>query len=444
MPRSKSTPRSIPSWLPPALLSALLLTLGTFSRAPIVDALSSASVPGAELRYPLLYIALAPLSNLFDALTFLSPPQLFSTLAFVSLIAIAIRIRAAMTRTDRNLARFRRRDHFRFAASIAGGIIALCGLAVLMLRPMASLRVKDPDLLTIDFHSHTSASHDGRPGFTPEANRDWHRAAGFDVAYITDHHTFAGANSAARLNPRVVGEGTVLLPGLEYRDGDEHILALGLDPKTTDAEPREWHPLYAGNNDAAASVPALLILSLPGDVVRIPPGENEGIVRLAAVEISDGSPRGIEQTGAEISQVAAMAGRRDISVVAGSDNHGWGRAAIAWSVMRIPGWRAMTPLQLDAAIRATLIARRTGAVTVVSRRLPFAGTPFAIAMTGPELSWEIVRDIGWYERIAWVLWIWAGWGMILIAERRRSARAIHITWAMPEILPVADLHSTTG
>ncbi|MDQ6717723.1 MAG: hypothetical protein M3Z17_05150, partial [Gemmatimonadota bacterium] len=147
----------------------------------------------------------------------------------------------------------------------------------------------------------------------------------------------------------------------------------------------------------------------------------------------------IGQMGTDKDRVFAMASRRGISVVAGSDNHGWGRAAIAWSVMRIPNWREMTPLQLDAAIRSTLLARRAAAVTVVSRRLPAGGSPLAIAMTGPELSWEIARDIGWYERLAWVVWIWAAWGMIVVAERRRSARGLHITWTIPQIIPLPEM-----
>ncbi|MDQ6716817.1 MAG: hypothetical protein M3Z17_00565, partial [Gemmatimonadota bacterium] len=293
MPRPEAKIRNSPRWLIPALLTGAILCIGFASRAPIVDALSTGPIAGAALRSPVKYVAVAPLSNVFDALTLLSLPQLFATLAFVSLVAVALRFRWTSARAANNLAPCRRRDHLRFAACVGGGIIAVCGIALLMPRPMAFLRVSDPDLVTIDFHSHTSASHDGRPGFTPEANREWHRAAGFDVAYITDHHTFAGANSAARLNPPVAREGTVLLPGLEYVDGNEHLLALGLDQAATDTDRHEWHPLYAGTSDPAANVPALLILALPGDVANIPAGEDVGIARLAAVEISDGSPRGI-------------------------------------------------------------------------------------------------------------------------------------------------------
>jgi predicted metal-dependent phosphoesterase TrpH len=419
----------------PMLSSLLILAFGFFSRAPIVDALTSSRVPGASLQIPTWYAVLAPISNLFDGLTLLSLPQIFSALGFLCFIAGAFRVRSTTARSRNQLRAHRVRDHFRFAANVAGTIIAICGVALLIPRPMASLRVNDRDLVTIDFHSHTSASHDGRPGFTPEANREWHRKAGFDVAYITDHHTFAGALAAMRANPRVAGDGTVLLAGLEYRDADEHVIALGLDPATTDPERREWHPLNSTATTTKEGAPALLILSLPGNVTQVPADEEIGFARLSAIELSDGSPHGTEQAADDRAAILAMAKRLNLSLVSGSDNHGWGHAAMAWSVMRIPEWRAMSPAELDIAIRSTLVSNHAAAVTVVSRRIPSAASPFATAMTGPELGWEIARDITWPERLAWVLWIWAGWSFVLLAERRRSARGLHITWAMPEIIP---------
>lgn len=422
-------------WLAPAAFTLLILALGFFSRSPLIDVLSSREIPGASLQILPWYVVLAPISDLFDGLTLLSLPQIFSALGFVCVIAIAFRIRATIARSSGELRPFRPRDHLRFAANVVGAITAVCGIAVLIPRPMAGLRVNDRDLVTIDFHSHTSASHDGRPGFTPEENREWHRKAGFDVAYITDHHTFAGARAGAHLNPRVAGDGTVLLAGLEYRDDDEHVIALGLDPATTDPQRREWHPLYSSADKQQEAAPALLILSLPGNVTRVPPDEEIGFARLSAIEISDGSPHGTGQAADDRSAILATAKRLDLSLVSGSDNHGWGYAAMAWSVMPIPGWRAMTPAQLDIAIRSALEKNHSAAVTVVSRRLPSAASPLAIATTGPELAWEIARDIGWPERFSWVVWIWAGWSLVLLAERRRSARGLQLQWTLPELIP---------
>lgn len=427
----------------PLAFSILIIGAGVWARSPIIDALTRSDVPGTRLGRSAWYVVIAPLSNVFDALTLLSLPQLFSAFAFVGIVALALRIRATRSRKRRLLPRFRVRDHLRFALNVAGGIVAISGLALLMPRPMARLRMGDPDLVAIDFHSHTSASHDGRPGFTPEANREWHRRAGFDVAYVTDHHTFAGARAAMAANPRVAAEGTVLLPGLEYLDGDEHVLAIGLDPETTDPEPREWHPIYAAASAKPGKrpTPALLILAVPGNLSVIPASESLGIVRLAAIEISDGSPKGIAQSARDYGAIVSDAKRLGISVVSGSDNHGWGRAALGWSVMRIPGWRAMSPEQLDTAIRSAILTRGAGAVQVMSRRLPPAASPLAVAMTGPDLALEIVRDIGWQQRVFFLFWLWFGWALIVLVERRRLARHVQLHWSLPEIIPAGGVDS---
>src|SRR5581483_1362006 len=69
---------------------------------------------------------------------------------------------------------------------------------VLVPRPMGRLVTDLPDTLLIDFHSHTSFSHDGRPSFTPDHNRQWHRLQGYDASFITDHNRVDGAETAKR------------------------------------------------------------------------------------------------------------------------------------------------------------------------------------------------------------------------------------------------------
>jgi hypothetical protein len=422
-----------------AAVCAVVLAAGFIARSPIVDAVTGKSVSGISFHYPAAYALFAPVSDVFDALTLLSLPQVFSTFGFVCVAAAALRFLSVVSRRRRSAPAYRVRDHLRLGANVAGAIVGVAGLALVMARPMSAIAAGDRDLVTIDFHSHTSASHDGRPQFTPDENREWHRRAGFDVAYITDHHTFAGAAAAWRANPQLAGEGTVLLPGLEYLDGDEHVLALGLDPRTTNPTPREWHPLYSSTIPSGArnSPPPLLILSLPGDLDSIPADEQFGVARLAAVELSDGSPRGMEQAAGSRNTIMRVAKEHGLAFVSGSDNHGWGKAAPAWTVMRIRGWRTMTPAELDVAIRSGLLARNAGSATVISRRLPPAASPLGIAFTGPELAWEIFRDIGWYERFSWIGWCSGGWALALVAARRRSRKYMHHHWSLPELVPRA-------
>ncbi len=425
----------IPSPAPLLAASAILLASGFFGRSPIVNALSGSDVTTVRLHTSHYYSAIAPLSNVFDGMTLLSLPQVFSALGFVCAVAVTLRARKMIDGERKGLPGISAKVHLRFALNLFGAIVAFAGLALLVPRPMADLRVNDPDVVAIDFHSHTSASHDGRPSFTPEANREWHSAAGFNVAYVTDHHTFAGAHAAMLANPRLAGDGTVLLPGLEYRDDDEHVIALGLDPSSTNAERREWHPLSAGDTTAGRDAPTLLILSLPADVKRIPPDEEIGIARLAAVEIADGSPRGLEQAAGDKREIFALARKERLSLVSGSDNHGWGRTSSAWTLMRIPRWHTMRPQQLDAMIRTTLASSRGMSTIVITRRLPSAASPMAIALTGPALALEIVRDIGWEERASWIGWTIFGWGLAVAAARRRTAGHVQVHSILPPLVP---------
>jgi hypothetical protein len=427
-----------------AAFCVVVLAAGFFARTPIADAVTGKSVPGISFRFPASYALIAPVSDVFDGLTILSLPQVFAAFGFVCLIAALLRARSTLPHSKNSLPALRVRDQVRFGANVLGVIVAVSGLALVMPRPMSRVATADPDLVTVDFHSHTSASQDARPQFTPDENRNWHRRAGFDVAYVTDHHTFAGADAAARANPRLAGEGTVLLPGLEYIDSDEHVIAIGLDERATNPASRVWHPLYRAPNAGSVAPPPLLILALPGDLGAIPPDEQSGIVTLAAVELSDGSPRGIEQAAGDRQTILRIARERDATLVSGSDNHGWGRTAPAWTVMRIPGWRMMAPERLDSAIRMTLLTRKSSAAIVISRRLPPASSALEIAGTGPALALEILRDIGWSERLSWIGWWCAGWALAFAIARRRSTKRAPHQWSLPELVPPAASESFAG
>jgi hypothetical protein len=285
---------------------------------------------------------------------------------------------------------------------------------------MASLTLADPDLIAVDFHSHTSASHDGRPGFDSERNREWHRSGGFDVAYVTDHRTFKGALAGEENNPSTAGLGTVLLPGVELHDVGEHPLLIGVDPRRMKITSPDWQ--RAAVEADGGPVPPVLILSMPGNIVQVPSDELAGPVRVAAVEGVDGSPRGMAQTVNERAGIIALATRLRVALVSGSDNHGWGRTAPGWSVLRIPGWRGMTPTRLDIAIRRTLISRENGSVTVFARRtLDPPWGKVGVAMAGIGVAVMVLRTMDFGDRVSWMGWSWAiALGSLVRARQNRK------------------------
>jgi hypothetical protein len=390
----------------PIAITATVAAASIFALPPILDVAQPAAPVAANLHTSLAYDLLAPVSNVFDALTLLSPAQYYATLLSCAVAFLVIGIRG----------RTRPAHWIRASARFVGAAVAITGLLLVAERPMAAIVLPDSDLLTVDFHSHTSASHDGRAGFDAERNREWHSSAGFNAVYVTDHRTFDGALEAQTANPAVAGLGTVLLPGVELRDIDEHPILIGVDPRRMLIESPDWKDAAVKADGGPA--PPMIFLAMPGNLLRIPSSITSGAVRLAGLEISDGSPRGLAQSARDRRAILALAARLDVALISASDNHGWGRTAPAWSVMRIPGWRAMSPTALDIAIRRTIVDRGFRSVQVIARRTTGEpATAVGFALGGVAVAALMLRTMTLPDRISWVAWTW-----VLCIVRLRVAR----------------------
>jgi predicted metal-dependent phosphoesterase TrpH len=358
------------------------------------------------------FVVLAPLYDIWDAMTLL---PLAGHLAILG-AAVAGYVVWRSRVVSRHARRFDWRELVRASAALAG-LLAWYAVGAIAPRPMAALHVDDRDAVVVDFHSHTDASHDGRYGFSAERNREWHRGAGFDVAYITDHGTFAAVGSALTRNPAHAGDGTVLLPGLETRYAGQHLNVIGFAAESTY---RALPPSFLASFSRRSRPTALLTIpALVDDASSRTPTDGP----IVAIEIVDGSPRGlafgIQQRDA-LEQLSAHVGA---ALVAGSNNHGWGRAAPGWTVLEIPGWRRLTPSALDSAILATLAHPDRGRVVVVERRAPEpAGKPELVADVARVVR-NPFRTLGGAEQLAWIAWMWLGWWVARLVERRSHRRA---------------------
>jgi hypothetical protein len=212
----------------------------------------------------------------------------------------------------------------------------------------------------------------------------------------------------------VSGEGTVLLPGIELRDEPEHLLVIGVDPRRTKITSPDWQ----GHAGAASGepIPPILLLVMPGDILHIPADEISGPIHLGGIEASDGSPRGLAQSATARDTILATSSRLGLALVAGSDNHGWGRLAPAWSVMRIPGWRRLTPPQLDVEIRRTILTRGIRSVQVIERRsAPPSRNALQAGLGGLDAGIVMARTMSPEERVSWIAW---SWGLCVLSLRR--------------------------
>ena len=418
-----SRQRAVPLGL--LAVASLVVLAAAASVEPLRDAATLGSVGEVTLRRPMSYLLLAPVSNILDTLTLMSVRQ---HIAFVLTIIVGYAIwwwhagRAALASV------LPARRVLREVARIGVGVVLLAGLyaaVAIMPRPMAALDASD-NILVIDFHSHTRFSHDGRPDWTPEDLRAWHRNAGFNVAYVTDHRTFEGARDGWANNPARAGDGTVLLPGIEVVWRGEHVNVLDADRRYRglfNATLRDIDEQSLILASALAGTEPVLIETMPGDLSKLVPAGGRGTAGVRAVEIVDGAPRGLGQSRSERARIVQLADSFNLALVAGSDHHGWGHTAAGWTLLFLPQWRAVSADELSNAISNVIRSGGRRSTRVVERYVADTERGVALPLTVPLVAWGMFRALSSDERIVWLAWVLALYLIwrVVGAQRRGNA-----------------------
>ncbi len=398
------------------IVSLLVVVAAMFAVDPVRDAVTLDGIGEARLDVSSAYMAIAPISSILDTLTLLTVGQHIALLlwtigAFVLWRVIRARRRPVTVARE---------------AIAAGGLLLVIFLTyaagAMAPRPMAQIVASDPSVIAIDFHAHTKYSHDGRFDWTEDDVRRWQRAAGFNAAYITDHRTFEGGERGIAGNPGVAGEETMLLQGIEAGYNGEHvnILSAGRRYKgvvTADLRDVDEQSLMLANMFPATT--PLIIETIPGNLSKVLVPNPRGVPPVQAIEIVDGSPRGLSQGRRDRERIVHLADSLNLALVSGSDNHGWGRAAPGWTLMRIPGWRGMPTDSLSRRIEDVLRVARREATRVVERRVAGGQNPIALALTAPLVAWRMLTTLSADERVMWLIWTW---GIVLLVRGLRRYR----------------------
>lgn len=405
----------------PLALSIAVVLSGGFAVQPITDAVTRQDISEVFLDRPLGYVAIAPLSNVLDMLTLMSVRQHIAlVVGVIVLLALRRALRARRSGTSW------RAESISVALLLVGIVITYAAVAVLP-RPMAALTANGVNVLRVDFHSHTSASHDGRPGWNAERNRAWHRDGGYDVAYITDHATVAEAEKGVALNPNLAREGVVLLQGIEVTWTGEHVAILGGE--------RTYRGILTENHRDVDTM-ALRLASLitgrepvlvwnhPHQLTRLMVASGPRTMGVRAIEFANGAPDDMDEVRLERADILSLAERSNLTLTTGSDNHGWGRTAPAWTLMNMPSWQQMSgdvlALRIEAAIRASGVQT----TRVVERRVADPGSNgLALALTVIAAPARMLTTLSNDERIAWLMWIWLIAALTWWMRRRRVGAA---------------------
>jgi hypothetical protein len=398
----------------PLALTAALLAARAAAAPPLGDPLGQALPPGLHLAYPPLYVLLAPLFTLWDGVSMLSMSRLRGFLVGLLVLYLLWRGgRIAWRRiawSDRPAPRAPIRHELVILAASVSALLLFVGLGLLWHRPMAALAGAAPDDVVFDVHSHTNVSHDVRGtlmrGFDTEADLRWHRRAGFDAVFVTDHNTVAG------LRPHVGPP--ALCPGIEVSAWQAHVVLLGdtlpVDRSRYNSSLDALRTLLAQSESRYG---ALSVLSLP-EYERNHWGRLDSLAAAGAdgFEIVNAAPKANELSRARRDSVVSLARRTGKFVVGASDNHGWGATSMVWNVMRVPGAPA-GPAVCTALLDG--LRRGFGASRIVERHRLGADSGWPLWLTPAGVVWETWRGMGWGLTVAWLAWIWLLWA----ARRRR-------------------------
>jgi hypothetical protein len=393
-------------------LGLAIIVLAFAGKVPnLVDRPNSVAVAsGVRLSLSTSYVVLSPLSRTLDALTLLSTAQ--SVAAIVTAVVLVVGWKA-----------YRRRNWKSIVISLVATLLVMGLLeaaAAFLPRPMASLAVDDPDIVRVDFHSHTGASHDVRKSFSAEDNREWHHAGGFDIAYITDHVKFGGAEAALARNPKRAGDGVSLVSGMEGRYHKMmSTVVLGITAVDSPKLNRRGNILPGQLRSPRQPVTIIALPNRNLDSLSYRVRDSTvALPNLAGIELVDAAPRGLAQLDREEWKIRSLARELGLALVAGSNNHGYGRAVAAWNLMKVPGWRSMSPDSLAASIESQLRTNRES-VRIVHRVRPTASA-FRVAGTLPIIARQMIGALSFTERISWIFWIAIATALTLLKRRKRS------------------------
>lgn len=385
----------------PLALTAGLLLARVLAVPALGNPLGTPIGPSIRLEAPPLYMALAPLFTTWDAVSMLPMSRLRGfLLGCLLLYAVWRAVRGRLRGTSW------RRESATAMLALSVLVAFIIG-GLLWHRPMLALRGVPSGNAVVDFHSHTSVSHDVRGtlmrGFDAAANRRWHRRAGFDAVFLTDHNTVVGQPRTPPVAP------PWLCPGIEISAWRAHIVLLG-DRAAVD------HSRYNGSLDellallqtSDAAYGALSVASLP----EYERNHRDRLEALAAagldgLEIVNASPKANEITAARRDSIIALARRNRLFVVGVSDSHGWGATSMVWNLVPVPA----SPARVDPC-RAILARIRSGgveAVTIVERHRLRAESGWPGWLTPVGALWESWRSMSPALALSWLVWVWGAW-----------------------------------
>lgn len=204
-------------------------------------------------------------------------------------------------------------------------------------------------MLSVELHSHSSLSYDGRDPI--EMLLEQAAAVGLDALAVTDHDEFEASQRAVEL---AEDYGLVGIPGMEVTSAAGHVLALGVTESVPPGRPFLDTLDAIRERDGIAVVPHPFQPSRSGVAANI---SREALASADAIEIYNSRLL----TGRANRQAKRFAREHELPVTAGSDAH----------IAELVG-QAVTRIDTtEARLDAILDAIRDGRTSVEGKRTPW-------------------------------------------------------------------------
>ena len=391
---------------------SITLVLGQILGYPsgLRDLVTGRFDPAVQLVYPSVYALFAPFFQAADHVSILGVRQHAALWAAAAAGWIAFRVLVVLGTPWRLRVLLRESGLFLAAC----GVLALfLAVTILVPRPMARLRARDPDVIVVNFHSHTSASWDGRKSYGIRENLDWHVRAGFQANFITDHNLAEAALEARSLAGGGRAGELIPMAGEEVSLHRSHWVVLGIrelipnGPYDRGPEGvREFLQAMSRRSDL------LVIASLPEYWLHDWGGPLQDVIRwgVDGIEIANSAPKALDFPPEMRREVVRLCRENRLFMTGITDSHGWGSACYAWNLVSLPGWRALPRERVEPALIGVLKKKRHRAVRVMSRVRAEPRPGWRGTVSDPFLqAWEACRSMPLTHAASCLAWLWAPW-----------------------------------
>jgi hypothetical protein len=390
-----------------AMLTVLVLA-GRIMAYPasVRDIIHGSFVEGITLKYPAIYTFFAPVFQLADRITMLSIKQMLILLIYINALWVVFRAAALFGKaaTYRDIPA----EVVRFIGINA--FVLLCvSLSIFVPRPLPTLVKKDPDVIVLDFHTHTEHSWDGRPGATLSNQIHRRRSGGFDAFFVTDHRNrYFALEEAAVSATKAGGITPIPLRGEEISWSAFNLMVLGPDmedPKGFNPNLNKAQKLLLKNK---GNPETLVFATVDVDWWKHPEALDPLVMAgLNGIELAKGSPRGLELTTEDRERMVLYARKNNLIITGASDNHGFGYTDYVWNLLRLPGWRSMDPAKLEGAVLQKMRRLEPGVLTIVTRiKAETTRNAFLMGIDPVRQVWEMLRSLPGIQAAVFVIYAW--------------------------------------